>query len=95
WALQDHDHQRECDHEARRPNLPWGGNTSPLALTQPLHELPRGSRKNFPKFRGDGSQLPEEHVATFISACSVLGVEDEDGVTSKESCQMVLHVTPE
>ncbi|KAH9291358.1 hypothetical protein KI387_043453, partial [Taxus chinensis] len=66
------------DHEDCRPNVPWGGNTSPISLAQPLHELPKGSRKNFPKFRGDGSQLPKEHVATFITACGVLGIEHED-----------------
>ncbi|KAH9305669.1 hypothetical protein KI387_010073, partial [Taxus chinensis] len=32
---------------------PWGQRFGPLDLPQPLHELPRGNRKNFPKFRGD------------------------------------------
>lgn len=58
----DSDHECEHDHEAHRPNLPWGGNIGPMDLAQPLHEIQRGSRKNFPKFKGDGSQLLEEYV---------------------------------
>ncbi|KAH9323762.1 hypothetical protein KI387_018401 [Taxus chinensis] len=68
----------DCDHEFHRPNVPWGGNTGSLSLSQPLHDLLKGSRKKFPKFRGDGSQLPKEHVATFITTCGVLGVEHKD-----------------
>ncbi|KAH9320262.1 hypothetical protein KI387_022031, partial [Taxus chinensis] len=58
--------------------LPWGHRVGPLALTQPLHELPRGNWKNFPKFKGDGKVHPDEHIAAFIVACGVLGVEHED-----------------
>ncbi|KAH9296698.1 hypothetical protein KI387_044278 [Taxus chinensis] len=58
--------------------FPWGHRVGPLALPQPLHELPRGNRKNFPKFKGDGKVHPDEHIAAFIVACGVLGVEHED-----------------
>ncbi|KAH9306823.1 hypothetical protein KI387_011227, partial [Taxus chinensis] len=62
----------------RMAQLPWGQRVGTLALAQPLHELPRGNRKNFPKFKGDGKVHPDEHIAAFIVACGVLGVEHED-----------------
>ncbi|KAH9326512.1 hypothetical protein KI387_006690, partial [Taxus chinensis] len=34
--------------------------------------------KSFPKFRGDGKVHPDEHIAAFIVACGILGVEHED-----------------
>ncbi|KAH9297949.1 hypothetical protein KI387_029631, partial [Taxus chinensis] len=37
-----------------------------------------GNQKNFPKFKGDGKVHPDEHIAAFIVACGVLGVEHED-----------------
>ncbi|KAH9304986.1 hypothetical protein KI387_009390, partial [Taxus chinensis] len=58
--------------------LPWGHHVGPLALPQPLHELPRGNQKNFPKFKGDGKVHPNEHIVAFIVACGVLRVEHED-----------------
>lgn len=57
---------------------PWGIAFGPLSLTAPLNELPKGTRKNLPKFLGDGSQHPDEHIATFYIACGVLGVKHED-----------------
>lgn len=51
--------------------LPQGQRVGPLYLLQPLHELLRCNRKNFPKFRGD-------HIVAFIVTCGVLGVEHED-----------------
>lgn len=57
---------------------PWGNVFGPLSLALPLHALPEGSRKNFPKFFGDGQQHPDEHVAAFYSACGVHGVEYKD-----------------
>ncbi|KAH9289591.1 hypothetical protein KI387_033708, partial [Taxus chinensis] len=64
--------------EAHRPNLPWGRNNGLLSLPQILHDIPRGLRKNFPNFKGDGSNLPEEHVVAFIISCGVSGIEYED-----------------
>ncbi|KAH9313544.1 hypothetical protein KI387_022171, partial [Taxus chinensis] len=29
-TMGDPDHERECDHEAQRHNVPWGGNTGPM-----------------------------------------------------------------
>ncbi|KAH9301116.1 hypothetical protein KI387_012699, partial [Taxus chinensis] len=58
--------------------VPWGIAIGPLSLTPPLHELPHGSRKNIPKFNGDGKQHPDEHIAYFFVACGVLGVAHED-----------------
>ncbi|KAH9321898.1 hypothetical protein KI387_016537, partial [Taxus chinensis] len=57
--------------------VPWGAVIGPLTLT-PLHELPRGSHKNIPKFNGDGKQHPDEHIASFFVACGVLGLAHED-----------------
>lgn len=58
--------------------LPWGQRVGPLSLPQPLHELPRSIRKNFPKFRGDGKVHPDEHIVAFIVACGILMLEHED-----------------
>ncbi|KAH9299749.1 hypothetical protein KI387_031431, partial [Taxus chinensis] len=68
----------EEEMEEPQPHVPWGRNTGLPTLTPPLHELPKGSHKKFPKFKGDGTQLPEEHIIAFIIACGVLGVEHED-----------------
>lgn len=57
---------------------PWGTAFGPLRLTTPLHELLKGTRKNLPKFLGDGAQHPDEHIVGFYIACGVLGVEHED-----------------
>lgn len=57
---------------------PWGIVFGPLSLTSPLHDLPQGSKKNLPKFLGDGAQHPYEHIAAFYIACGVLGVEHKD-----------------
>ncbi|KAH9294720.1 hypothetical protein KI387_038308, partial [Taxus chinensis] len=52
---------------------------TPGSYITPLHELPRGNRKNFPKFKGDGKIHPDENIAALdIVACGVLGVEHED-----------------
>lgn len=55
-----------------------GTNFGPLSLTAPLHELPKGTRNNLPKFLGDGAQHLDEHIVSFYIACGVLGVEHED-----------------
>lgn len=57
---------------------PWGNAFGSLGLALPLHALPEGSRKNFPKFFGDGQQHPNEHVVVFYIACGVHSVEHED-----------------
>lgn len=57
---------------------PWGIAFGPLSLTAPLHKLPKGTRKNLPKFLGDGFQHLDKHIAAFYIACGVLGVEHED-----------------
>ena len=56
----------------------WGAAFGPLNLAEPLHALPQGSRKNFPKFYGDGKQHPNEHIKTLYIAVGVFGVEHED-----------------
>lgn len=56
------------------PPCPWGAAFGPSTLTPPLHPLPQGSRKNIPKFYGDGKQHPDEHVKYFYMAYGVLGV---------------------
>lgn len=58
--------------------VPWGAVIGPLSLTPPLHELPRGSRKNIPKFNGDGKRHPDEHITSFFVVCGVLGLAHED-----------------
>ena len=41
---------------------PWGNSFGPLNLAPPLHDVPDGSRKNFPKFFGDEEEHPDEHI---------------------------------
>lgn len=57
---------------------PWENVFGLLNFTLPLHALPDGSRKNFPKFYMDVKQHPDEHLVSFYIACGVLGVEYED-----------------
>ncbi|KAH9303553.1 hypothetical protein KI387_044434, partial [Taxus chinensis] len=66
------------EEEIPQPIVPWGRNTGLLALEPPLHDLPMGSHKNFPKFKGDNTQHPEEHITTFTTSCGILGVQHED-----------------
>ena len=56
---------------------PWAAATGPLALNA-YHPLPAGSRKNFPKFSGDGKVTTDEHIKAFFAATHILGVGHED-----------------
>lgn len=56
---------------------PWAAATRPLALIS-YHPLPAGSRKNFPKFSGDGKVTIDEHIKAFFVAMHILGVGHED-----------------
>ncbi|KAH9298402.1 hypothetical protein KI387_030084, partial [Taxus chinensis] len=58
--------------------FPCGKRVGPLALPQPLHELARGNRNNFHKFRGDGKVHPDDNIVAFIVACGILSVDHED-----------------
>ncbi|KAH9322133.1 hypothetical protein KI387_016772, partial [Taxus chinensis] len=58
--------------------VPWGNAMGPLALPHPVHALPHGNRKNFPKFDGSGNQSPDSHISAFIMSCSILDVTHED-----------------
>lgn len=57
---------------------PWRVAIKPLNLGSWLHDLPKGSRKIIPKFRGDGKVTLEEHIDAFFVAFSILGVQHED-----------------
>lgn len=57
---------------------PWGTAFGPLNLAAALHGLLQSSRKNFPKFYGDGKQHLDEHIKAFYIAIGVFGVEHED-----------------
>ena len=51
--------------------VPWGNAIGPLNLAD-NHDLPRASRKNFPKFNGDGTVSAEQYLSSFHKACSVV-----------------------
>ena len=57
--------------------VPWGNAVGPLKLTV-NHDLPKASRKNFPKFNGDGTVSTEQHLSAFQKACSVVNPQHED-----------------
>ena len=56
---------------------PWAAAIGLLALAA-YHPLPTGSRKNFPKFSGNGIVTTNEHIKAFFAATHILGVEHED-----------------
>ena len=58
-------------------DAPWATTTGPLALNS-YHPLPYGSRKNFPKFSGDGKVTIDEHIKAFFAATHILGIGHED-----------------
>ena len=58
---------------------PWAMATGPLALNT-YHPLPTVSRKNFPKFLGDGKVTTDEQIKAFFAATHILGVRHEDVV---------------
>ncbi|KAH9308964.1 hypothetical protein KI387_036875, partial [Taxus chinensis] len=68
----------EDEEEIPQPIVPWGRNMGLLALGPPLHDLLASSYKNFPKFKRDKTQHPEEHIASFTTSCGILGVQHED-----------------
>lgn len=78
-AMGDNRNNDDNNNRNRRrgPPLPWVDNIGPLALGA-NHELPKGSRKHFPRFQGDGSQHPDDHLSAFSTACAVLHVGHED-----------------
>lgn len=57
--------------------VPWGNAISPLQLGA-NNELPRASRKNFPKFNRDGKVSVDKHIATFFVACSIVNPQHEN-----------------
>ena len=44
---------------------PWVAAIGPLTLAA-YHSLPAGSRKNFPKFSGEGKVTTDEHIKAFF-----------------------------
>ena len=56
---------------------PWATTTGPLAFDA-YHPLSSGSRKNFPKFSGDGKVTTDEHIKAFFAATHILGIGHED-----------------
>lgn len=58
--------------------ISWGNYTGLLAITPPLHDLPRGLRKSFPKLNGDENQDLDDHIVVFIVYYGMLGVRYED-----------------
>ena len=55
----------------------WAVATGPLNFAA-YHPLPSSSRKNIPKFLGDGKVTTDEHIRKFFIAINVLGVNHED-----------------
>ena len=58
---------------------PWAIAIVLLALIG-YHPLPTSSRKNFPKFLGDGKVTVDEHIKAFFVATHILGVAHKDVV---------------
>ena len=58
-------------------DAPWVITIGPLALNS-YHPLPFGSRKNSPKFLGDGKVTTNEHIKAFFAAAHILGIGHED-----------------
>ena len=56
---------------------PWGNAIGPLALAA-NNDLPRASRKNFPRFNGDGTTSAEQHSSAFHKACGVVNPQRKD-----------------
>ena len=58
---------------------PWAAATGRLNFVA-YHPLPSSSRKNIPKFTGDGKVTVDEHIRAFFTAINILGVSHEDVV---------------
>ena len=58
---------------------PWGNAIGPLSLGA-NNDLRRVSRKNFPRFNGDGSTSIEQHLSAFHKVCGVVNPQHEDVV---------------
>lgn len=57
--------------------VPWGNAIRPLNLAA-NHDLPKASRKNFPRFNGDGTVSIEKNMSAFHKACGVVNPQHED-----------------
>lgn len=55
----------------------WCNHIGPLAFSQ-YHDLPIGSRKKNPKFSGEDTQDPEEHILAMTAVSGILGIQDKD-----------------
>ena len=58
---------------------PWVVVIGPLDLNA-YHPFLARSRKNFPKFSGDGKVTTDNHIKAFFTATHILGVGHEDVV---------------
>lgn len=56
---------------------PWGAQIGPFALVQ-YSALSKRSWEYRPKFSGDKTQDPNDHIKVVIIACGVLGVQEEN-----------------
>lgn len=56
---------------------PWGAQIGPFALPQ-YSAMPKRSREYLPKFAGDKTKDPDDHIKLVIVACGILGVQEED-----------------
>ena len=56
---------------------PRGNAIGPLAFRD-NNVLPRASRKNFPRFNGDGSTYVEQHLTIFHKAFGAVNPQHED-----------------
>ena len=58
---------------------PWAMAIGHFVLNA-YHPLLAGSKKNFPKFLGDGKVTTDEHIKAFFATTHILGVGHEDVV---------------
>ena len=56
---------------------PWGAQIRPFSLAQYL-ALPKRSCEYLPRFHGDKTQDPDDHIKAVTVACRILGVQEED-----------------
>lgn len=56
---------------------PWGAQIGPFAFSQ-YSTLPKSSIEYLPKFFGDKTQDPDDHIKAITVACGILGVQEEN-----------------
>lgn len=56
---------------------PWGGCTGPFTLSQ-YSSFPKGPRESIPKFNGEKTHDPNDHIRAVTITHGVVCVKEED-----------------